>query len=163
MVPTNYPPVSGALTWCRALSDRIGGPYETYAGNGIVIGPNATAPTATRWGDLSSCAACHDPSVQPPPVYCAVPPCQFDNSITGGAICSGPYALPAAAGKPPLYASFVGLNHDLAWASSMRGPWTIGTAASTGQLLARERMRESVGEGITRSEGNGARGRVVLL
>jgi dynein heavy chain len=28
VVPTNYPPVSGALTWCRALSDRIGGPYE---------------------------------------------------------------------------------------------------------------------------------------
>ena len=26
LVPNNYPPVAGALTWCRALSDRISGP-----------------------------------------------------------------------------------------------------------------------------------------
>lgn len=109
--------------------------------NGVIIGPNATvAPagsvtTPTQWGSLSDCSACHKavtPSA-PLPVYCSTPPCQFDNGITGAAICTGPYALPA--GAPAKFAAFLGLDHDLAWSDSMRGPWTVGTAYSTGQQM----------------------------
>ena len=117
--------------------DGIEGPYETYAENSVIIGPNATAPNATRWGSLSDCARCHTDA--PAPVYCAVPPCQFDNGKTGAAICAGPFSLSPATDPPPSaaarFVAFVGLDHDLAWAPSMRGPWTIGTAASTGQQL----------------------------
>jgi len=123
----------------------IGGPYVPYAGNGVVIGPNASggAPNATRWGDLSDCAPCHAAAAakppRAPPVYCSTPPCQFDNGITGAAICSGPYALPpppaGAAAGGARFAAFLGLDHDLAWAPSMAGPWTVGSAGSTGQQM----------------------------
>ena len=120
------------VTFCtnthKASSSVVGrggieGPYLKYDsdrphGNGVVIGPNAStasaAPgsTATRWGALGDCAACHA-AASTPPVYCSTPPCQFDNGITGAAICTGPYALPP--GAPAKYAAFLGLDHDLAW------------------------------------------------
>jgi hypothetical protein len=108
----------------------IAGPYELYAHGGVVMGPNASAApgsTATPFGDLGSCAVCH---VAPAagaalPPFCATPPCLFDNGKTGAAISVGPFALPASSSAR--FASFVGLSHHLAWADSMRGPWTVGS------------------------------------
>lgn len=111
--------------------DGVAGPYVPYPDNGVVIGPNASGARSTRWGDLTDCAGCHGASS--PPVYCAAPPCQFDNGITGAAISTGPYALPS--GAPARFATFLGLGHSLAWSDSMTGPWTVGTPFSTGQLM----------------------------
>jgi len=114
----------------------IGGPYASYAGNSVVIGPNASTAagsTATRFGDLGSCAVCHvapKPGGAVPP-FCSTPPCLFDNGKTGAAISAGPFALPP--GAAARFASFVGLSHHVAWADSMRGPWTVGTAQQVGQ------------------------------
>ena len=116
--------------------DGIAGPYVLYAGNGVVIGPNASVvagSTATRFGDLSSCAVCHVPPApgRSVPPFCATPPCLFDNGKTGAAISAGPFALPV--GAAARFASFVGLSHHVAWADTMRGPWTVGSSPQIGQ------------------------------
>jgi hypothetical protein len=87
------------------------------------------------------CEKCLRPAspTSPRPVYCDTPPCQWNNGHTGAAICTGPFALPiptSATANPIRYASFVGLDHALAWAPSMRGPWTVGTAGQVGQHMA---------------------------
>ena len=127
----------------------IEGPYELYTGNGVVIGPSAAATAVysssapplvhpLRWGDLTrDCAACHGGGASPPappPSYCSYAPCRFDNGKTGGAISTSPFALPPNASAK--FASFVGLNHDLAYSNAMAGPWVVGTPTALGEQLA---------------------------
>ena len=135
--------IMGAFSLTPGLAG-IEGPYQRYSGNGVVIGPHATSPTATQWGDLHDCHACHEgkrintdissfSSISSLPVYCTMPPCQFDNGITGAAISTGPYVLPDTASAR--FGTFLGLDHSLAWSNNLSGPWTVGTPYTTGQLM----------------------------